>query len=319
MGNITIVTVEQERERNPMDLVKSKRIQVEKRALNLSMYGGITFVIVEFIMSLVTNSQAILMDSAYDAAELVMIIASIRIIPLLYRPMTEKHPFGYSQVESIFITIKGSMLTAVTVGLVLNNIQIIMAGGRHVAFATIAYFELFATLLSALVILGLRRINKKLESPMVNMEINGWIIDTIASFGMAVAFILPSIIDPPWMQSFAPYLDQVMAITLSIFILPIPIKTVLAGLRDIFLLAPDEDTMSYIKETCQEILKEYDFENATYDVIKTGRKLWVSIYIKPKSDSILISKFAEVQKKIHLSLLAEFHDLYIELVPEIEF
>lgn len=301
-----------------MDYEKNNRIKLEKKALNISMYGAMIFVLIEFLMAVYTKSQAVLMDSAYDAAELVMIFASIRIIPILYRPTSEKHPFGYSQVESIFITIKGSMLTAVTVGLVLNNIQIILAGGRNVSFTTVALFELFATFLSTIVIIGLYRTNKKLESPMVKTEIDGWLIDSIASFGMALAFLLPAIIRTSWMENFSPYLDQVMAIGLSIFILPIPIKTVLSGLRDIFLLAPEEEIITYIKDTCHSILSEYEFENATYDVIKTGRKIWLSIYIKPKVDTISISMFADVRKKLQNALVEEFNDLYIELVPEID-
>ena len=39
------------------------------------------------------------------------------------------------------MTIKGAMLTAVTVGLVLSNIQIIRDGGHIVPFASVAAFE----------------------------------------------------------------------------------------------------------------------------------------------------------------------------------
>ena len=90
---------------NSQDMQTVYRLKLEKRALSISMYGGILFVIIEFVMAVFTTSQSILMDSVYDAAELIMVVASLRIIPLLYRPTTEKHPFGYSQVETIFITI----------------------------------------------------------------------------------------------------------------------------------------------------------------------------------------------------------------------
>ena len=74
--------------------LQQSRLKLEKRALAISMYGGIFFVFIEFAMAVFTTSQSILMDSVYDAAELIMVIASFRIIPLLYRPTTEKHPFG---------------------------------------------------------------------------------------------------------------------------------------------------------------------------------------------------------------------------------
>jgi len=294
------------------------RLKLEKRALAISMYGGILFVIIEFVMAIFTTSQSILMDSVYDAAELIMVIASLRIIPLLYRPTTEKHPFGYSQVETIFITIKGSMLTAVTVGLVLSNIQIIRDGGHIVPFASVAAFEFSAVFISLIVILILRKLYKKTSSILVKVEIDGWIIDTIASAGLGIAFILPKLFNWEWLIHITPYLDQIMAIVLSVFILPIPIKTVIVSLRELFLFAPDNETVENIKNISSRVLSAYNIDIITYDIIKTGRKLWISLYFKTPNDTISISALAKIQKELEAALILDYPDLYVELVPEFD-
>lgn len=303
---------------NPENTLQDYRLKLEKRALAISMYGGILFVIIEFVMAVFTTSQSILMDSVYDAAELIMVIASLRIIPLLYRPTTEKHPFGYSQVETIFITIKGSMLTAVTVGLVLSNIQIIRDGGHIVPFASVAAFEFSAVFISLIVILILRKLYKKTGSPLVKVEIDGWIIDSVASTGLGIAFILPKLFDWNWLLHITPYLDQIMAIVLSIFILPVPVKTVIVSLRELFLFAPDSETVENIKNISSEVLSAYSIEVVTYDIIKTGRKLWISLYFKTPGDTISISALANIQKELESTLLTEYPDLYVELVPEFD-
>ncbi len=300
---------------NPKD---QKRIKIEKRALSISLYGSIFFVFAEGLMALGTGSQSILMDAVYGGADLIMVIVSIRIVPLLYRPMTEKHPFGFSQVEAIFITIKGAMLTAVTVGLVLNNVQIILNGGNHVVFTWVAVFELAAAFICGGILFSLIKMNQKLDSLIVHTEINAWIIDTVASLGLAVAFVLPALVQTEWMEQFAPYLDQAVAITLSALILPVPIKTMFAGLRDIFLLAPDEDSLDRIKEIGQNVLAPYRFEQTVYDVIKTGRKIWISIYFKSPSDTISISQIIKAHKELETALKKEYKDLYVELIPEFE-
>ncbi|QOX64047.1 cation transporter [Anoxybacterium hadale] len=301
-----------------MNQKDQKRIQIEKKALGISLYGSVFFVFAEGIMAIFTGSQSILMDAVYGGADLIMVIVSIRIVPLLYRPMTEKHPFGFSQVEAIFITIKGAMLTAVTVGLVLNNIQIILRGGNHVEFTWVAAFELAAAVISGGILYALIQKNRKLDSLMVHTEINAWIIDTVASMGLALAFVLPALIQTEWMHEFAPYLDQAVAITLSALILPVPIKTMLAGLRDVFLLAPDEASLDRIKEIGQTVLAPYRFEQTVYDVIKTGRKLWISIYFKSPSDTISISQIIKAHKELETVLKKEYKDLYVELIPEFE-
>lgn len=301
-----------------MNAADEIRINTEKKALRFSMYGVIFFVIAEGLMALYTSSQSILMDAFYGAADLIMIIVSIRIVSLLYVPANEKHPFGFSQVETIFLTIKGSMLTAVTVGMILSNIQIIVSGGRRVEFKSIAIFELLAAVMCFVIILILKKMNKKLESPIVKAEADAWTIDTVASVGLTLAFLLPVIIKTPWMESFSPYLDQVVAIILSLLILPVPVKIVIAGLRDLFLLPPDQDTITFIKETGHKILDPYQLEQTEYAVIKTGRKLWISIYFETPDGIISVGKIVKARSELEKELTKEYADLYVELIPEFE-
>ncbi len=293
-------------------------IRLEKTALQISMYGGVFFVLLEFIMALVTHSQAVLMDSAYDGAESLMIIISLRIVPLLYKPTTEKRPFGYSQIESIFLVIKGFMLIAITVGLVANDIQIMLSGGRNVSFTLVGYFELFAAVVSAIVLLLLHRVNRRIDSPMVDAEMMGWQIDAAASVGMAAAFLLPSFIHHELVEAISPYLDQVAAIVLSLFILPRPLKTVATGLRDLFLLAPEQETIDQIKEISQGILDGYELTGEVYEVVRTGRRIWVSIYFSAPYDLISIANITMIQREIWEALRREFQDLYVELLPDVE-
>lgn len=301
-----------------MNKGESKRIKTEKQALMVSMYGSLFFVIAESFMAIASSSQSILLDAVYGAADLLMVVISIWIIPLLYRPTTEKHPFGFSQVESIFVVIKGSMLTAVTVGLMLTNIQIIMGGGNRLNFTSVAIFEFAAAIISLGILFSMIRLNKSLNSPLVRTEITAWIVDSVASIGLAIAFLLPAIIHTDWMADFEPYLDQTIAIVLAATILPIPIRTVLHGLRDIFLLAPKEETVNRIKEIGQDVLAKYLTGQAVYDIIKTGRKLWVSIYFTSQNDMISIAEIKKAQQELELELKKEFPDLYVELIPEIE-
>ncbi len=298
------------------------KIKFEQKALRVSMWGAVLFVLLEFTMALMTHSQAVLMDSAYDAAEMVTIVISLRLVPLLYKPLTEKRPFGYAQVETWFLVVKGLMLLAVTVGLVVNNIQIILQGGSEVDFTTIAYFELFAAAMGVLVSTWLKRMNRKLESPMVDVEISGWWIDTVASAGMAFAFFIPALFPVDAVQQWTPYLDSAAAIVLTFFILPTPIRLVLNGMNDLFLMAPEETVVNQIKDISDGVLRKNTFGDkvalVTYDITRMGRRLWVSIYVTSKEDRISISEWGTVQCEIENALSAEFHDVYVELLPEIE-
>ena len=290
----------------------------EKKAMSVSLYGNLFFVIVEIVMAIYTSSQAVLLDAIYDGVEFCMLLPSLFLIPLLYKPSNEKHPFGYMQIESMFVVVKGITMTGVTVGLILNNIEIMIHGGRKVAFDTIAWFELFAFFLGITVSIYLKYKNRLMDSPLITMEMEGWEIDSIASFGMAIAFFLPVLLPFPWFRPITPYLDQIITVTLSIFMLPTPIKTVITGLRDLFLIPPDEETVDEIKETIEPVLNAYGYKKLYYDILRTGRKLWISVYITFDKDLVSITRFKIVQNFCIQALAKKYTDFYFELLPEIE-
>lgn len=291
----------------------------EKKAMSVSLYANLFFVVIELAMAIITSSQAVLLDAVYDGIEFFMLLPSVILIPLLYKPSNERYPFGYMQIETVFIVVKGITMTAVTVGLIANSVNILLHGGRSVDFDMVAWFELFACVLGIIITLYLHRKNKSLNSPIVNAEKQGWKIDCVISFGMTLAFFLPKIIPFPWFQPFIPYLDSLFTIILSMVMLPAPIKTVLTGIRDLLLIAPEEDTVQNIRSIVEQVLSGCHYSALNCEIIRTGRKLWISAYISLDKDSLSVHKFQILQADCIAALAQEYTDFYFELLPEIEF
>ena len=299
--------------------VGKKMQKREKSAMSVSLYGNLVFVVIELVMALVTDSQAVLLDAVYDGVEFCMLLPSIFLIPLLYKPSNEEHPFGYMQIETIFVVVKGITMTAVTFGLIFNNINLMLNGGHIVSFHTVAGFELFACILGIIVTVYLYYKNKQMESPLINMEMQGWRIDSFISLGMTVAFLLPMLIPFDWFQHIVPYLDQLITIVLSLVMIPTPIHTVITGIRDLMLIPPEEETIDDIKETIEPIIGVYGHKNLYYDIVRTGRKLWISVYISFEKDIVSLSKFKQLQDQCIKALASKYSDFYFELLPDIEF
>ena len=141
-----------------------------------------------------------------------------------------------------------------------------------------------------------------MQSPLINMEMQGWRMDSVVSFGMACAFLLPMFIPFAWFQKFVPYLDQIITVVLSLIMIPAPIHTIITGFRDLML-----------------IIGIYGHKNLYYDIVRTGRKLWVSVYITFDKDIVSLSKFKFLQDECILALAKKYPDFYFELLPDIEF
>lgn len=107
-------------------MMKKSKLKTEKRILKLSFVGSILFVLAEGIMAWLTHSHSLLTDCLFDAADLIMIGPFLVLIPLLYKPVTEKHPYGYSQVESLFLLVKYSVLLALTCDLLVENVKLVL-------------------------------------------------------------------------------------------------------------------------------------------------------------------------------------------------
>ena len=296
-----------------------KNPKKEKRVMSISLYGNLFFVAVELVIAVITGSQAVLLDAVYDGIEFFMLLPSVFIIPLLYKPSNEKYPFGYMQIESVFLILKGLTMTAVTVGLISNSINILLHGGKHMDFEFIAWFELFACVLGIAVTCMLRKKNRNIKSLLVKAEMHGWQIDSLISCGMAAAFFIPVLFPLEAVLAFSPYLDSVITIVLSMIMLPVPVKTVLGAFRDLLLISPEDETVDEIKSITEPVIRKSNCAGISYDIVRTGRKLWISAYITLNRDELSLHRFKALQNECIIALSEKYTDFYFELLPEIEF
>ena len=73
-----------------------------------------------------------------------------------------------------------------------------------------------------------------------------------------------------------------------------------------------------IKATVEPIIGGYGHKNLYYDIVRTGRKLWISVYITFDKDIISLSKFQILQTKCIAALAEKYQDFYFELLPDIQ-
>ena len=189
--------------------MKEKQEQIVMR---ISFWSGVVFALAELIMAIFSKSQSVLADTVYDSTELVVIGLTIYIIPLFYKPVTEKHPFGYAQLESIVILLKGFMFIAVMMALIMNNVQIMLNGGNDIDHMQVSLFETILTCFSALILLILMRINKKVTSPTVDVEIYGWKIDVFSSIGVSLAIFIYKFLVNKQLYCISHNFDQIVEI-----------------------------------------------------------------------------------------------------------
>lgn len=134
----------------------------EKQILMISFCSGLLFAIAEFIFAIYSRSQSALTDAMYDLSELVFIALLIFLTPLFHKPVSEKHPYGYFQVESVFVIIKGIMMLSVTMGVSAGVIESVLSGGSRVDHDLVAEFQCILGAASLVIYLGMKRLSREL-------------------------------------------------------------------------------------------------------------------------------------------------------------
>lgn len=286
----------------------------EKQILMMSFISGLIFAMIEFIFSIYSDSQSALTDAVYDASELVFIALLLFLTPLFHKPVSEKHPYGYFQIESIFVIIKSVMMLSVTIGVFVEILKSALAGGNMVNNTQISIFQFCLGFASVFIFLVMKKLNKNLSFPTITAELLGWKLDIIYSFGMSFAFFISLYLKHTPFAWIAPYVDQVIAVVVMIFVLPESVKVLWKAIKDVFLFSPEETKMDEIKRLCNPILKKYQFSPIFYDVTKTGRHLWIAIYFQIEAESMVIKDLEHALKAVNEQVQKSYQECTCELI-----
>ena len=285
--------------------------------MNISLIGSILFMLSEGIMAYVTKSHSLLMDCIFDVTDLIMIGPFLLLVPLLYKPVTEKRPYGFSQVESLFVVIKYSVLLAITASLVWDNIRSLLHGGHQVDGGKIAFFELAVCLGCLIIYLLLHYFSRRYASLTIKAEIYIWKLDVISSLGVSISFFVQMALhrtDYAWL---AAYVDPVVAIVMACLLLVEPVKMIIVNLKSLVLFAPEEEIMDMIRHVAEHHMDKVHYDIEFLDVIQTGRKTWVEIYMTSHNNLINTTILLQLRNEIREELKKSFDQVYVELIPSL--
>ena len=290
----------------------------ERSAICFSLIAGIILLVIGIIMAIKTDSKAMLADALYDSIDIIIVILTLFLVKLYHAPVSEKKPFGFSQLESFFLLIKTFMILALNVSIIINAVISIINGGKEINVITVSLFQFILFIGNLIVWLIIRNINKKINSPTVKAEVIAWKFDMIYSLGMAFAFFVIQALKETNFKSIIPYFDQIVVIISSIIMLPELFKVLKENITSVLLFAPNKDLTDEIKDIIEKNLLNTNMKILHYDIIKTGRKTWISIYFKSSDNIVDITQLKEITTKCSEELNERIGNIYFELIPDVE-
>lgn len=294
-----------------------KKYKMENKILKLSLTGTIIFTVVEVIAAVLLGSKTVIADGIFDLFDLMLLLPMFILVPFLYKPVSENKPYGFSQIESLLVLLKYTVLLVVVINMIVSNIKILLNGGHTVDAFSVLMYESTLCFFCILMLLFLRHLSRSYSSLMIQSELYLWKVDVVSTLGISVAFLFQLLLANTKLKFIIPYIDSSVAIVVSLFLLKEPVVQIFKTLRELVLFSPEKKIMDEIRIVVKEEIKTYDYSLDFLDVTQTGRKTWIEVYVKSKSDIIKVKDFKNIQEHITKDLENKFDQISVEIIPAI--
>ena len=256
----------------------------EQRALKLSLYGVLCFVVLGIGFALITKSDAILFDGVYSLIAFCMAIVTLKVARLAQRPDDDKFHFGYTAMEPTLNLFKSLIVIVTCVFALTGAVNRLLAGGNQAEYGLAIVYGVISTTGCFYIAWRMRRSSMDYRSDLVGVEAKTWFVDGLLSFAVLLGFIVAWSLELSGLGHYAPLVDPLLLITLVVLALPIPAKILFDSLKEVVAMAPPEDVVDEIENQLLETLTDVSTEHVELRVSKRGRVTYLLVHVVVADD-----------------------------------
>ena len=239
---------------------------VEQRALRTSLWVGIGFAVVSAVWGLLANSEVILLDAVFTPLYLLMTSGSLIVSRIVAKGPSRAFPFGRNALAPLFVIAQAIILVGALAYAILEAVRVILAGGSHVAGASLLGYGVF----SALVCLITWRVLLRMagDRSLVKAEADGWFSSVASSAVVAVGGVIVLLVDGTRFGAAAPYVDPVLVIIGGLGFAVIPINLFRCSIRDLQTARPEPELAARVEAVVENVRTA---EGLPEPILRVGR------------------------------------------------
>ena len=228
--------------------MKDEKYKIENKILKLSLGGTIAFTLLEIIASFLLGSKTVMTDGIFDLFDLLLLLPMFALVPFLYKPVSEKKPYGCSQIESLLVLIKYVVLLIVVINMIASNVVVLLHGGHTVNALNVLIYEASLCGGCIVMLLMLKHLSRKYSSMIIKSELYLWKVDIVSTLGISVAFLFQLFLANTKLNFVIPYIDSSVAIVVALFLVKEPVLQIIKNLKELVLFSPEQDVMDEIRK-----------------------------------------------------------------------
>lgn len=253
--------------------------ELEKQALRISIFGYFLLGALAVFFALKSQSEAIMLDGFFNFVSFVMSLITLKVSQLLISPYDKRFQYGFMPFEPFVNVVKGLIILVVCGFALISSVDSLIDGGRELSPGMAVIYSLVATTGCIVVFLIQKQYAKKVDSPLLALDIATWKLSGFISSAVAIGFGAAYLLTRTEYSWIVPYIDPVMVVVLVLVMIRLPLSALKEGIGDLLLGAPSGEMQAEIKEKVSAVLAGFSMKRYSVRMVKVGRHIFVSIFI----------------------------------------
>jgi predicted Co/Zn/Cd cation transporter (cation efflux family) len=109
---------------------------------------------------------------------------------------------------------------------------------------------------------------------------------------------------------------QILVILLSLAFIKDPFVFMKNGLRELVLAAPQQENTTPFENKILPLKDQLGAKEFDLEIMKTGRRMWVTVRITPSDDTIQIPELKKARDRVSETAKEIYEDTQVELILE---
>ena len=274
--------------------------RLEHRALRRSVWGNLFFAALGFGFAASSASEAILLDGFFSLVAFVLSLLTIRVAKLVQGPADDWFHFGYAAFEPMLNTVKGLLLLGICGISLLSAIKALLSGGRDLNPGWALVYAVIAASGAGLLAVWQKRAAKITGSPLLEVDVENWKIDSLLSVGVGVAFLAAFLLRGSEWAQFLPYVDPVLVLILVAIMIKDPVRIVGEGVGELLAISPDKSVQEQVRDEFARLVEDYPVQSFNLRMLKAGRTYYLLAHVVVEAESPIgtIHELDEARREI---------------------
>jgi len=245
-----------------------------RRALRISVAGGVVVVVLAVGIGLWTGSQVILFDGVQAFIGIGLAWVALRAAQVVQQGPTDRFPFGREALSPLVVGVEAIALLATCAYAGLEAVNTILAGGGELpAGPQIGY----AAVTSVLALWVWRLLRRVPDAEMVAAEAIAWFAGAVLSVAMLVAFGGALALEAAELDHIAVYVDPALLLLACVaFVIP-PIGMLRSAFHELLEGVPPGPLHDQVHALVLATAQRFALDGPTVRMSKLGPKLYLEV------------------------------------------